>query len=319
MSRTLMWNNKAFMNKTDAIRLASGPQDCLYLVDLLKEAADTNEHMNEILQQFPNLDRTDPDEALSFLKTIAQIFRSFQGMKNKFQKADAKLRDVCVWSNQNITVITRRWVQAKADILYAGYTFHRGSYPPRETRDILRGYKGENKKMNLSLNVAEAFLNENATKWKLASAVLSKDFQRAKSFHALAKHTLKQTLHTYFNEMNTAWDALNQGYSDLLSQEQPVLKRQNVFLLEIVKEALKINSTEGCLKPKLDELSSGSNFKRSFVMFLACLYSNFLKPMQYASRGIEKLVIEFLKSVDSLEKNLKHYKMDIEMESSFFL
>ncbi len=296
--------------------------DCIYLQHFVEKAVEVNDQINEqIIDSLHNLQRTkDLDESFLLFQAIAEANETFLTLIELYLKSDALLKSTCIWSTEQRQNMEVNYHKAKEDILLAGQTFVRLSNLPAQFREQLGYYQEANTHLHLVLQKTNRFLSGNTTKYDLAPTVLSTEFLEAKRKYLLSRYRLEQARHTYSVEMNAAFLLWKSGYTQLLKLKKPLIDNQLVFDLEIVKEALKRNLTANrCLKTKLEGLSSESCFNKNFLFFLACLYSNMLKPVNFASERVVTLTDRFMRVVTPVEKNMEQYLKETDMDSYFYM
>ena len=162
-------------------------------------------------------------------------------------------------------------------------------------------------------NILQSYVNGNIIKFELGKKLRSMEESWDVLYHL--KEELETQTIEYSAKMTLAKDSLAQLYELYLTLDFPLINRENVYELELVKKAAAINDS------RMQELVT--NLKVDIINYLPELikecFERLIKPMEELKDGLVKPIEDVLKQFNELSNDLEIYQTSTKINKDFFM
>ena len=162
---------------------------------------------------------------------------------------------------------------------------------------------------------AQDYLDQKITKSKLSQKFASTHFLMYKENVEDLTDDLQQVIKDYKKEITTGMDKLKDYYKTYLKLDLPVINYNNVYQLNLVKNAAQINDTI------LQNITNGleNNLEENMAALITETYQRLIQPFTDMETNLLDPVEDMLEQIKDLDESLMEYKLSNKMNTNFFM
>ena len=265
-------------------------------------------HVEEILM---NLTTSEIQESLVLVRRLMSYYDEVITIELIYHKYDKQLNKACNWmpevlNNQNL--VLSKYELKPEELIYDMKT---SLDKIRNTYVTLH----HNYAMFIQpdLEILGSYLDENMKKVELVENV--KSAEQLWDFLFLLKEDLQTQIRGYSSMMTLTKERVSDGYRILLTVDFPVINKENVYELELVKTAAAINDS------RMQEIVD--NLKVDVIYYLPKLvrecYKRLITSMEEITGKLVKPVENLLEQLNKLRNDLEIYQTSTNMDTDFFM
>ena len=170
-------------------------------------------------------------------------------------------------------------------------------------------------KITIFTRKGQEYLDQRITKSKLSQEFASRLFLKYRENIADLTHELEEAIKEYDEEMSIGMEKLKDHYRKLFELSLPVINNYNVYKLNLVKNAAKINDTT------LQNITNGlqNNLEDNMMDLITETYTRLIQPFTEMKISLLDPVDDVIEQINDLSEFLLEYKMSTKMNTNFFM
>ena len=268
-------------------------------------------HIEEILM---NLTSSDIQEALPLAETLSSYYDEIINVGQIYHEYNRKLNEACDWikhvlSHQN-SLLDKGTVKEKELDSFLN-EIHTTWVKIRNAYSALQRYYVSI--IHPDIQILQSYLIGNITKVELSDKL--KSMWESNDVVIQLNEDLQILIREYSTKMTLAKEGNVEDYRKLLTVDFPLINRENVYELELVKKSAAINDS------RLQEIVD--NLKVDVIHYLPELirecYDRLIESMREIRYGLIRPVEAVVVQLDELIDELEKYRKSTIMDTDFFM
>ena len=260
------------------------------------------------------------EEALYYAEQIQNLYPEFLPPSSVYVDLEKQFVQECSWTTDLANEVHKDVVAGINSIKNSKNALKKAANFANKLKDAINS---QQKMIDSDLfdlfdlfDIIQAYTSGVISKLQLAERIVSKGFVKITQRLQFQNTEIQNLLQAYYHNLQiSAQNNLFEGYLKLIQiHSPPLITRENVYDLEIVKATMTVNDTD--IQNGLSQLKEDMSELLPVILYL---FEKLEKPTEELKKDVINPVDDILERMETLYKNLEEYKDSTVMNSHFFM